>query len=63
MNVNFLACSLFILVSVCALNAKNYQAPKRTTMAAQRNCKPGPPLQRRPGKINCLIIGDSISIR
>lgn len=34
----------------------------RSVIPAERLCKPGPPLRRTPGKINCLVIGDSISI-
>ena len=34
-----------------------------SVMPAERICKPGPPLKAMTGKTNCLIIGDSISIR
>ncbi|XP_068745192.1 uncharacterized protein [Montipora capricornis] len=33
-----------------------------SVVPADRICKPGPPLKRISGKINCLIIGDSVSI-
>ena len=33
-----------------------------SVIPAERICKPGPPLKVTTGKINCLIIGDSVSI-
>lgn len=33
-----------------------------SVIPAERICKPGPPLTVTTGKMNCLIIGDSISI-
>ena len=35
----------------------------RSVIPAERLYKPGTPWRRTPGKINCLVIGDSVSIR
>ncbi|XP_068707870.1 uncharacterized protein [Montipora foliosa] len=59
--------NFFLLLAVCAsvnldlptlVNAENIS----TVIPAERICKTGPPLAKTPGKFNCLVIGDSISI-
>ena len=44
------------------MKSKTEDLHDRYVIPADRICKPGPPLKGKPGKINCLIIGDSISI-
>lgn len=51
--------NVFVMASVS--HAMSY-ADYSSVIPAERICKPGPPLKATTGKINCLIIGDSISI-
>ena len=53
-----LVCCAFLLVFVTLVKTDD----SRSVIPAERLCLPGPPLKRTPGKINCLVIGDSISI-
>ncbi|KAJ7392500.1 hypothetical protein OS493_012169 [Desmophyllum pertusum] len=46
----------FLMASVSPVSAIDSVIP------VGRICKPGPPLKASPGKMNCLVIGDSISI-
>ncbi|KAL9983921.1 hypothetical protein ACROYT_G006167 [Oculina patagonica] len=50
---------VFVMTSVSPVisNADNW-----SVIPAERICKPGPPLKATTGKMNCLVIGDSISI-
>ena len=59
MNLCFsLVCCVFLLVFASSVKTDD----SRSLIPAERLCLPGPPLKRTPGKINCLVIGDSISI-
>ena len=59
MNLCFsLVCCGFLLVFATSVKTDVI----RSVIPAERLCLPGPPLKRTPGKINCLVIGDSISI-
>ena len=50
---------LIVMVSVCQVMST---ADDSSVMPAERICKPGPPLKAVTGKMNCLIIGDSVSM-
>lgn len=54
-----LACCAFILSSVSSVTTEDRVG---SVIPAERICKPGPPSKETSGKINCLVIGDSISI-
>lgn len=55
--------NIFAILFFCGLVSlsKSLSDPP-SVVSADRICKPGPPLKRTPGKTNCLIIGDSVSI-
>ena len=55
--------NIFAIFFFCGLVSlsKSLSDPP-SVVSADRICKPGPPLKRTPGKTNCLIIGDSVSI-
>ena len=53
---------LYYVSANLALTSSVHLADLPSVIPAQRICKSGPPLRRTPGKINCLVIGDSISI-
>ena len=55
--------NIFAILFLCGLvSLSKSLSDLPSVVSAERICKPGPPLKRTPGKINCLIIGDSISI-
>lgn len=53
--------SLCLLIFIFSVRT-NYIDIQPNVLPADRICKPGPPLKRSTGKVNCLVIGDSISI-
>lgn len=52
----------FIFYVMVPLSSVVSNANYWSVMPAERICKPGPPLKATTGKMNCLIIGDSVSI-
>lgn len=54
----FMLCASVNIISGTFVNTKDLPS----IIPAERICKSGPASKNIPGKLNCLIIGDSISI-
>ena len=53
---------VYLMASISPLICSADYQLDQSIIPAERICKPGPPLKASPGKTNCLVIGDSISI-
>ena len=60
--IGFLSSFIFYVIVLAPVSSVMGNADNWSVMPAERICKPGPPLKAMTGKMNCLIIADSVGI-